>query len=305
MLIGLLVVLLYPELARRWSEYNLRMLSSVGRQLVRLISINLGVAVLILIIEAIVVGYKSSSVYHFFRPDKSMISDICIFFFNILQIDYIILFFLTLGILHKMKIGIRTALELDQGLLADSAMSPAVQLVIYIIISDFVIYVQHYLHHRIAFLWNFHSYHHSATELNVLTAVRGHPVQAELTNGLIAIIPLTIMGFPLVSLMVYKVLRNIITFMGHSRLKWTWGWIGQYVFVSPWYHRIHHSVLPEHHDKNLAVLFPVWDHLFGTFYKGSVPAIDTGLPEYDYNKKSFLDDMIVPFRMIRDNFRKP
>jgi hypothetical protein len=46
-------------------------------------------------------------------------------------------------------------------------------------------------------------------------------------------------------------------------------------------------------------MFPLWDHLFGTYYKGSVAARETGLPDNPYNRKSFLDDMIVPFRMFR------
>ena len=34
----------------------------------------------------------------------------------------------------------------------------------------------------------------------------------------------------------------------------------------PQVHRIHHSRLGEHRDKNFAAFFPVWDILFGTYY---------------------------------------
>ena len=37
-------------------------------------------------------------------------------------------------------------------------------------------------------------------------------------------------------------------------------WIG-----NPQWHRIHHSLQPEHFDKNFAGLLPLWDILFGTF----------------------------------------
>ncbi len=50
-------------------------------------------------------------------------------------------------------------------------------------------------------------------------------------------------------------------------------------FCSPQVHRIHHSRLPHHFDKNFAFVFPMWDVLFGTYY---APAKDefppTGVP---------------------------
>ena len=36
--------------------------------------------------------------------------------------------------------------------------------------------------------------------------------------------------------------------------------------ISPQVHRIHHSRLPEHRDRNFAQYFPVIDRVFGSFY---------------------------------------
>jgi sterol desaturase/sphingolipid hydroxylase (fatty acid hydroxylase superfamily) len=50
------------------------------------------------------------------------------------------------------------------------------------------------------------------------------------------------------------------------------------VLVGPQGHRIHHSIVPEHINKNYAAFFPIWDILFGTFHRpkaGEYPA--TGL----------------------------
>lgn len=48
---------------------------------------------------------------------------------------------------------------------------------------------------------------------------------------------------------------------------------------SPQIHRIHHSRLPQHFERNFAAAFPPWDVLFGTYY---APARDefppTGVP---------------------------
>jgi sterol desaturase/sphingolipid hydroxylase (fatty acid hydroxylase superfamily) len=41
------------------------------------------------------------------------------------------------------------------------------------------------------------------------------------------------------------------------------------ILCGPQYHRIHHSRLPEHQDKNFAALFPVIDMMFGTYHRPS------------------------------------
>jgi sterol desaturase/sphingolipid hydroxylase (fatty acid hydroxylase superfamily) len=39
------------------------------------------------------------------------------------------------------------------------------------------------------------------------------------------------------------------------------------VLGGPQGHRIHHSLEPQHVNKNFAAFFPVWDILFGTFHR--------------------------------------
>jgi sterol desaturase/sphingolipid hydroxylase (fatty acid hydroxylase superfamily) len=39
-----------------------------------------------------------------------------------------------------------------------------------------------------------------------------------------------------------------------------------YVLASPRFHRVHHSLAENHHDKNFASFFPFLDLLFGTAY---------------------------------------
>jgi sterol desaturase/sphingolipid hydroxylase (fatty acid hydroxylase superfamily) len=64
---------------------------------------------------------------------------------------------------------------------------------------------------------------------------------------------------------------------------------------SPQWHRIHHSVHPEHHDKNFAALLPIWDILFGTAW---VPKLDeypaTGIIPSE--KVGIIDSVVWPFR---------
>ena len=54
------------------------------------------------------------------------------------------------------------------------------------------------------------------------------------------------------------------------------------LITGPQYHRIHHSIESEHVNKNYAAFFPVWDWIFGTFWRpvrGEWPA--AGLVDTD------------------------
>src|SRR5438477_159294 len=77
----------------------------------------------------------------------------------------------------------------------------------------------------------------------------------------------------------------------HSMLPWRCGWFGKYVLYSPIGHRIHHSALPEHKDKNLGFLFPVWDWMFGTYYKGDVINEEVGVEDNYQNTRGLLFDL--------------
>ena len=52
-----------------------------------------------------------------------------------------------------------------------------------------------------------------------------------------------------------------------AMLPWTLGWAGRWLPVSPIGHRIHHSPLPEHQNRNFSTC-PFWDRLFGPWYEG-------------------------------------
>ena len=60
---------------------------------------------------------------------------------------------------------------------------------------------------------------------------------------------------------------GIVQSVQHANLPWTYGPLG-YLLVSPVFHRVHHAIGVGHegrrHGCNFAVLFPVWDIVFGT-----------------------------------------
>jgi sterol desaturase/sphingolipid hydroxylase (fatty acid hydroxylase superfamily) len=51
----------------------------------------------------------------------------------------------------------------------------------------------------------------------------------------------------------------------HLNVWWGNRWL-EWIIVTPRFHHIHHSENPAHYNRNLAVLFPIWDHFFGTYF---------------------------------------
>ena len=52
----------------------------------------------------------------------------------------------------------------------------------------------------------------------------------------------------------------------------------EWMFVTPSNHRVHHSLKPEHVDRNFGGLLIVWDRLFGTYAdEGEKPLYEFGI----------------------------
>jgi sterol desaturase/sphingolipid hydroxylase (fatty acid hydroxylase superfamily) len=149
--------------------------------------------------------------------------------------------------------------------------------VVLFLAAELGFWIDHYLSHRIPFLWEFHKVHHSAQVLTPLTNFRVHPVDGLVFANILALVMgatdalLTwLLGQPAGALSLYD--RNILALAGlylvqhlqHSQLWITFGGpIGRW-FYSPAHHQIHHSTDPAHFGRNLGSMLTLWDSLFGT-----------------------------------------
>lgn len=138
--------------------------------------------------------------------------------------------------------------------------TPAV-VVIGVVIGDFVGYWRHRLEHTRLF-WPGHAIHHSDTHATWLTSERIHPLNRLLTfvldNGV-----LLLLGLPAEAIIANGMVRKNYGYLLHADLPWTFGPLGA-VFVSPAMHRWHHATERAAHDTNFAIVFSVFDRLFGT-----------------------------------------
>jgi sterol desaturase/sphingolipid hydroxylase (fatty acid hydroxylase superfamily) len=61
---------------------------------------------------------------------------------------------------------------------------------------------------------------------------------------------------------------NALSLFYHSAIRVRLAWLDR-VFVTPQMHRIHHSVDPQHYNKNFADALPIFEILFGTYHRPS------------------------------------
>lgn len=139
----------------------------------------------------------------------------------------------------------------------------ALQILYAMLVMDLAIYAEHRFAHR--FAWPFHAVHHAAREVTWLTAFRIHPgnsLTLLLFNAPIA----WLLGIPGPA---WVAATTIVLFLGmfqHANLNWDWGFPFRYLLVSPNFHKWHHVKRADIGVKNLCLVFPFIDVLFGTFY---------------------------------------
>lgn len=132
---------------------------------------------------------------------------------------------------------------------------------------DLVYYWYHRAQHRFPALWAIHELHHADAQLNATSSFRTFwlelPVQA------IAVISPSLILFGdqgAVHALGLLVGSYLFLIFSHCNFRLALGPFSL-VVCGPQVHRIHHSRLPQHRDRNFAQYFPVIDRLFGTYYR--------------------------------------
>src|SRR5436190_530362 len=123
----------------------------------------------------------------------------------------------------------------------------AVQALLFLVLSDFMLYWTHRVFHRGA-LWKYHAIHHSSEDVDWISAARFHPIN--LFFGTVAVD---------VILLLAGISPNVMVWLGpftifhsafvHANLDWTLGPF-KYVIATPVFHRWHHTAIVEGGDTN-------------------------------------------------------
>ena len=138
---------------------------------------------------------------------------------------------------------------------------------VYALVIDFFEYWRHRLQHRLRWWWSLHSIHHSQQQMSFWCDSRNHVLDSFLRTVWLSSIALVI-GIPGQHFVSLIILMQMVEAMSHVNARISYGWLGERLVVSPAFHRVHHGIGVGHEGAargcNFAVLFPVWDILFGT-----------------------------------------
>jgi sterol desaturase/sphingolipid hydroxylase (fatty acid hydroxylase superfamily) len=170
------------------------------------------------------------------------------------------------------------------------------QVVVYVVLSDFLLYWIHRGFHT-AEMWRYHAIHHSATQVDWTTTYRFHPINLMLQPTLVGLIMVFLGIKP--EVVIFMVPFDVLSAaFVHANVNWTLGPL-KYVFASPVFHRWHHGPADDGGSSNFAPTLSIWDWMFGTFHmpEGRLPETfgqdDHHLPE------GYFKQLLYPFRRTK------
>jgi sterol desaturase/sphingolipid hydroxylase (fatty acid hydroxylase superfamily) len=166
--------------------------------------------------------------------------------------------------------------------------------ILVIVAIDLLGYLIHRAQHKIPLLWAMHSLHHSAEALSAVTGVRHFWLEEAILTA----------GFPVLGI-VFKIPLEVMTSvavlyilpdsLSHLNIRLSLGPFAMFV-NNPQYHRIHHSVEPQHWNKNFCKMLPLFDVIFGTAWKPDKDEFPmTGLASRE-KPAGILDAIMWPIR---------
>ncbi|MET0541984.1 MAG: sterol desaturase family protein [Variovorax sp.] len=148
---------------------------------------------------------------------------------------------------------------------------PWVAFLIYLVVLDFVEYLIHRGQHRFNWWWGLHSLHHSQRQMTMWSDNRNHLLDDVIHDTIIVVVAQLIGVAPgqFIAIVAFTQLSESLQ---HANLRLSFGAIGERLWISPRFHRVHHSIGIGHESNgpttlgghNFGVLLPWWDMLFRT-----------------------------------------
>jgi sterol desaturase/sphingolipid hydroxylase (fatty acid hydroxylase superfamily) len=129
--------------------------------------------------------------------------------------------------------------------------------------EDFLFWLEHFVDHKVRLFWAVHVTHHSSPEYNLSTGFRSSVFMP--VYKYIYLIPLVLLGFTPADVLFMFSFTQIYGILVHTQyINKLPRWV-EYIFVTPSHHRVHHASNVPYLDKNMGMVFIIWDRFFGTF----------------------------------------
>ncbi len=145
-----------------------------------------------------------------------------------------------------------------------------VSLLIYLVVMDFFDYCLHRGQHHFEWWWRLHALHHSQRQMTVWSDNRNHLLD-DLIRDLLLVTLAQLIGVAPGQFVAIVAITQLSESFQHANLRLWFGSWGERLWISPRFHRRHHSIGIGHESPgmvlggcNFGVLLPWWDMLFGT-----------------------------------------
>jgi sterol desaturase/sphingolipid hydroxylase (fatty acid hydroxylase superfamily) len=155
-----------------------------------------------------------------------------------------------------------------------------VSFAIYLVVFDFADYWMHRAQHRFEWWWRLHSLHHSQRQMTMWSDNRNHLLDDLLRDSLLVVLA-QLIGVAPGQFVAIVAITQLSESLKHANLRLWFGRVGERLWISPRFHRLHHAIGIGHESgepgalmvkgrspalggHNFGVLLPWWDVLFGT-----------------------------------------
>jgi sterol desaturase/sphingolipid hydroxylase (fatty acid hydroxylase superfamily) len=175
------------------------------------------------------------------------------------------------------------------------------QMIETLFIKDFLTYLKHRLMHHNKFLWKFHAVHHSSEDLTWHSAFRVHPGE-EILSTVLTLLPVYCLGFKPPIIGAVLTFTIVYEMMLHANIPFDFGPL-KYLFVSPAFHRWHHTCEEAHVDKNFGSMLSCFDWILGTAYLPQRSSTAFGLIGEDAGN-NYWTFFAFPFKSMQEDRQK-
>ena len=146
-----------------------------------------------------------------------------------------------------------------------------VSLLIYLVVMDALNYWIHRGQHQFEWWWKLHSLHHAQRQMTMWSDNRNHLLD-DVIKDVILVVVAQLIGIAPGQFVAIVAFTQLSESFQHANLRIWFGQWGERLWISPRFHRLHHSIGIGHESTgkntlgghNFGVLLPWWDMLFGT-----------------------------------------
>jgi len=174
-----------------------------------------------------------------------------------------------------------------------------VQVIVALVVLDFIQWCVHNLLHRVPFLWELHKAHHSVKdgEMDWIVSFRFSWLEVVVYKSVLYL-PMVFFGFRWEALMFHAIFGTLIGHLNHANLNLGHGpW--RYILNSPRMHIWHHDYTGTAKTTvNYGIIFSTWDWIFGTAKMPPEPPAQLGFAGVETFPDSFFSQEIWPLEKL-------